>query len=356
MLLVVAGLLSFEVASAAEDANDAPDSTEDVALDVSEPGAAADNGATFDVPVPTAPDQLWLVNTRQLPDCPCPRCDPGQFEVYRHQCDVGWQRSSREEFLASSDPQSVTTVYVHGNDTDAARARTGGQQLYARLVNSPCAGGPVRFVIWSWPSEHVVPRVRNDIQIKVCRTHAEALYLADFLDRLDPHAPVSLSGYSLGARVTTGALHLLGGGVLEGRQLQPREHPERAGIRTVLLAAAMPDDWLLPGKRHERAVSQVDRLVVMYNPVDPVLRFYPYLYGRGGPDALGYTGIQDVCRLGEDRQKVCEVNVSDAVHRGHGWRHYIDSPWVIRRLRHELFMHDKFDASADTARQDATRR
>ena len=78
----------------------------------------------------------------------------------------------------------------------------------------------------------------------------------------------------------------------------------------------------------------------MYNPLDAVLRFYPLMYGRGGPAALGYTGIRNGCRLGEDRQKVCELNVSEAVHRRHGWGHYVNSPWIIRRLRHELLMHD----------------
>jgi len=301
------------------------------------------------------PNQLWLVSTRDLPDCPCVHCGAGRIEVHRYECGTGWQRSSQKEFLAASEPASVTTVFVHGNDTGATEARNEGRHLYSRLAPAACPGRPVRFVIWSWPSERILGRVRSDIQVKACRTNAEAFYLADFLDGLDPKARVSLSGYSLGARVTTGALHLLGGGVLGDRQLETRRHAERSGVRVVLLAAAMGDDWLLPGMRYERALSQADRLVVMYNPLDAVLRFYPLMYGRGGPDALGYTGIRNACCLGEDRQKVCELNVSGAVHRGHGWGHYANSPSIIRQLRHELLMHDNttvaqraVDAAGDT--------
>ena len=215
-------------------------------VDASAPaGSAAEPG---DGPDPSSPNQLWLVNTRQLPDCPCVHCDTGRVEVYRRECGTGWQRSSQQAFLAAGGADFVTTVFVHGNDTDAAEARDEGQQLYARLTPTACPSGPVRFVIWSWPSERIFGRVRTDIQAKACRANAEAFYLADFLDELEPDARVSLSGYSLGARVTTGALHLLGGGALEGRQLETRKHAERSGLRVVLLAAALADDWLLPGQ------------------------------------------------------------------------------------------------------------
>jgi hypothetical protein len=145
----------------------------------------------------------------------------------------------------------------------------------------------------------------------------------------------------------------LGGGVLDGRQREASQYPDRPGARVVLIAGAIADDWLEPGMRFDRALSQTDRMVVMYNPHDNVLRFYPFLYGRGGPPALGYAGIRNVCCLGKDRHKVCELNVSEAVHHGHGWGHYVNSPSIICRLRHELLMRDTATVSqrSDIARQ-----
>ena len=299
-----------------------------------------------DAAVQSGENQLWLVSTRRLPDCPC---DAGRMDVYRFECSIGWQRSSQEELLAAGGSEFVTSVFIHGNDTDPAEAQAEGQQLYSRLTKTACPSAPVRFVIWSWPSERMLGRVRIDIQSKACRANADAYYLAEFLDSLGPNAHVSLSGYSLGARVAVGALHLLGGGVLDGRQREASQHPDRPGARVVLIAGAIADDWLEPGMRFDRALSQTDRMVVMFNPHDNVLRFYPFLYGRGGPPAVGYTGIRNVCCLGEDRHKVCELNVSEAVHRGHGWGHYINSPSIICRLRHELLMHDMATLAHRTA-------
>jgi hypothetical protein len=320
--------------------NAAAGATEDEVPAFAASAAAGSAAEPNDGSATSRPNQLWLVSTRRLPDCPCVHCDTGRADIYRYECGVGWQRSSQEAFLAAGGSDFVTTVFVHGNDTDAEEARDEGHQLYARLTSTACPGAPVRFVIWSWPSERILGRIRSDIQAKACRANADAFYLADFLDGLASDARVSLLGYSLGARVTVGALHLLGGGVLDGRQMETHRHANRPGARVVLIAGAIADDWLQPGMRYERALSQCERLVVMYNPLDAVLRFYPLMYGRGGPNALGYTGIRNVYRLGEDRQKVLELNVSGAVHRGHGWGHYANSPSILCRLRHELLMHD----------------
>ncbi len=158
--------------------------------------------------------------------------------------------ASLEELTASDSPQFVTSLLVHGNDTDGRLAVSKGWEVYRSLVRKAPAGQRVRLIVWSWPSDHIPGRFRDDARIKAQRTNIEAYYLARFLDRQRGDNPISLVGYSFGARVITGALHLLGGGVLEGRRLGQREQYPRPPLHAVLMAAVLDRDWLLPGRQH----------------------------------------------------------------------------------------------------------
>jgi hypothetical protein len=283
--------------------------------------------------------ELWIVSTRNLPaakcGCPAPEFLPC---VEQYFCGSGWRPSTLEEFLQGDDQARVTAVFIHGNDTDAAEAEARGRQLYRQLLVSPCPEPPTRLVIWSWPSEQVLRNVRRDAQLKACRTNIEGYYLARFVDRLTPQSPLSLGGYSYGARVVTGGLHLLGGGMLQGRQLDDRIHPERDAASVLLLGAAMSNGWLLPGMPHDRALSQTARLMILYNPADFVLHWYPRLWGRGGPEALGATGMAMSGRLGAERAKIVQINVRPQLHHQHGWEYVSASPWIMSLVRRELII------------------
>jgi hypothetical protein len=282
-----------------------------------------------------AGSELWLVSTRSLPlagDCCVPRFAPN---VFRFLCGRGFVRATLAELIADEDPERPTFIYIHGNDSDADDAAETGLDLYNRLLNSRCAR-PIRLIIWSWPSEEVVKCVRQDARIKACRTNIEGYFLAVFIDLLPAHIHVGVAGYSYGARVATGGLHILGGGTLEGRRIATRRHPDRDPLRCVLMAAATDNDWLLPGRPHGRAVSQVERMVITISRIDHVLCFYPYLWGCGGPDALGVTGLINAGSLGPDAAKLAHIDVTRAVHRRHAWNNFAEAPEVMSLLRHEL--------------------
>ncbi len=283
-----------------------------------------------------AGDELWSVSTRGLPGAGCGCVADFQPSVERFVCGRGWQSSSMEEFLATDDHIRTTAIFVHGNDTDAQEAEARGRELFQEFVTCGQHAAPVRLVVWSWPSDKVLCRYRKDAQLKACRTNVEGYYLACFIDQLDLSTHVTLGGYSYGARVVTGSLHLLGGGQLEGRQLTERMHPERQPASAVLIGAAMANNWLLPGMRHERALSQVHRLTILFNPQDFVLHFYPRLWGRGGPDALGATGLVGARRLGADLAKVRQINMQPQLHRHHGWDYISESGPVMTVVRREL--------------------
>ncbi len=283
--------------------------------------------------------ELWVVSTRNLPgnicSCPTPEFSPG---VERFTCGHGWSRSSMEELLATDVPSRTTAILVMATTTAANEAEARGREFFRELVTGCCNTAPTRLIVWSWPSDKVICSYRKDAQLKACRTNVEGYYLARFVDQLSADTPVTIGGYSYGARVVTGGLHLLGGGVLEGRQLAERAHPNRQSTCALLMGAAMANTWLLPGMRHDRAVSQVDRMMILFNPKDFVLHFYPRLWGGRGPEALGATGLA-ANRLGPEQIKIRQVNIQPQMHRRHGWDYFADSPAIMSLVRRELLSH-----------------
>jgi hypothetical protein len=288
--------------------------------------------------VPPAATSLWLVSTRRLP---YPGGNPTSPDfapdVHVYVLARGWIQASFNELVSAGGGGVVTTVFVHGNDTDADYALRGGTTLYGQLLGNPATPGPpTRFVIWSWPNETTTLRVRKTTQASAARLGIEGYFLGTCLRWLSPQGPTSVVGYSSGAGVVTGALHVLGGGVLEGRRLADPAPPEASKIHAVLLGAAMPNNTLLPGMPHDRAWTQVERLLVTVNPDDAVLHFYPMLWGRGGPAALGASGVVERARLGPAQAKLIELDMRGALRRNHGWRYYSGSPEVTTLLRQEM--------------------
>jgi hypothetical protein len=183
---------------------------------------------------------------------------------------------------------------------------------------------------------------------------AQAYYLARFLGRLPSDAPVSLIGYSLGARMAIDALALLAGDRIADLGLPPeavaqrmRQHPRP--YRVVLVAAASDADWLLPGHRDAAALALVDRMLVTVNPCDRVLRRYPRLYGRGGPEAMGCVGPYVAPGAGtcappcaaprsDQGDKIEVIDVASSVGRRHDWYRYATAPELTERLGWYTFL------------------
>lgn len=256
---------------------------------------------------------------------------------------AGWVASTREKFQASDDPNAVTSVFVHGNQIDAGAARDWvGPAVYHSLVRQAPSPRPLRFVIWSWPSERTDARALEDVRIKADRTNREGYFLARVLDEHDPRVQTSVVGYSYGARIIDGALHLLGGGKLAGYSLPTRVHPERIAFRVVDIAAAEDNDWLLPGHRLGKALSQDEKLLNLFNSCDLALNHYHLLYGRRCcQEALGCTGLAGIQALGPDRGKIAQYDACCIVGREHNWELYFGSPALVARMAPYVFFEDQ---------------
>jgi hypothetical protein len=200
-----------------------------------------------------------------------------------------WVNSSDQEFVDSLTPETIVCVFIDGNRIDPSSAIARGLSLSRRL-RSPYR---LRLVIWSWPSDRIFGPLR-DARVKTNRSDLETYYLGSWLSRLPAKQRVSLVGYSLGGRIATGALHLLGGGVLFGNSL--RIDPQASvRPRLVLLGAAVPHGWLRVGSREGLALPQTSGALSVYNSRDAALKFFPLATGDKHTTVVGYRPISMAC-------------------------------------------------------------
>jgi hypothetical protein len=239
-------------------------------------------------------DEVVVVNTRML-GC---SCDPESirtglvFETYGvvdEVCNRRWQGSNLDNFLAF-DPSVPTLIFVHGNQITPSDAKREGLAVYRRVMEYAADSPPIRFVIVSWPSSRVGGLLR-DVRIKATRTDPAGCQLAWLLDQMPAETPVTLAGFSYGARIITAGLHILAGGRLGHLDLAARVHPERAQVNVVLMASALHAHWLGEGQYHGLAMTQVNQMLLVNNCSDRAMRFYHLAFpGRGRPQALGLRG------------------------------------------------------------------
>lgn len=271
-----------------------------------------------------AEDQVLLISTRQLGT----RCDPEQMldglECRERVADdnaTKWRTIRFEEIAQNDRP---TLFYIHGNRVGRGRDKTEGLAVYQRLAQHHAGEGPIRYVIWSWPSDQI-RRPVLDYKVKAARTRPVGWQLAWAIDQLPAETPLALVGYSYGARIATGALHLLAGGALGELKLgDPRPRPP---VHAALIAAAEDAAWIRPGGFHGRALSQIDRLVLLTNRLDPAMRFYHLGFGRD-VQPLGYTGLV----AGRPQGKVWSVDLTEQLGRTHALGSYLRAKEVVARV------------------------
>ncbi len=307
--------------------------------------------ATFITVAPATADDLtepfWLISTRRAARCGQVDGTEQKIDFYRLQADKQWLTTDCDTFLQTCDPAVPTTIFIHGNRAGRNTAIRQGWRIY-RQLKQEADGRPFRFVVWSWPSNRIRGRNRRDVRVKACYSDLQSYYLAEYLDRVGPDVRVNLIGYSFGARIITGALHMLAGGKVAGRglidqdssnlsDLSEENDAEGPRFRAILVASAIDAGWLIPGRRNGLAVSQVDRILVTCNGCDPVLRWYPLMYGCRGPQAAGYVGAY--C-LGQSCEQIESLDVSCSVGRIHDFTCYMESAPLRRRLARYAFFED----------------
>ena len=277
-------------------------------------------------------DEIWMVSSRHV-GCVASGEDPN-LQLQRYSPGVGWQTSRLDEFCQPASPDQVTVIFVHGNRVSNSAVIPEGRQVYQILVGRASGAPPVRLVIWSWPSEQIRGQLRY-VREKAERTEVAGYCLGWLLTQLPENQRVSLLGYSFGARIATGAMHLVGGGQLAGRVLPA--HPVIShNTRLVTIAGALHNNWLSPGAYHEQALTHLDHFLNLYNCCDPVLKRYHALYKHSHAVALGYAGMS-TRNLGPASKRVEQIDVCQYVARSHELLDYLHSSCLDERIRSVLF-------------------
>jgi hypothetical protein len=276
-------------------------------------------------------DEIWLISTRCLG---CPMCDSPDLDAYRYTGNCEWESADLQACFANANPAASTVVWAHGNQIDAWGAQQRGLGVYRQLV-TVADPRPMRFVIWSWPSEKIKGPL-NDIRTKAWRTDTDGYYLGWFLQRMHPQSDVGLIGFSYGARIVSGALHVLAGGELDGWALQTPAGADRRPPRVALFAAAVHDYWLSPGAYHGLALQQVDRLILFNNSCDPVLSRYRFVSRGENPDAMGHSGVTWYSDPGEIADRVEQWDAACIVGKEHTLEPYICSPEIMGQVNDAL--------------------
>lgn len=238
-----------------------------------------------------AGDELWLVSSRCLPDLEkCVTLQPVKFEVNRFECPAGWTSSDEAELASSFSqlPTMRTVVYAHGNWMTAENTVGRGSYVYNRA--SERADEPIRFIIYSWPSQRD-GRPLRDLYEKADRSNADTFYFANLLSRIPESSPLGILGFSFGGRVVGGGLHLVAGGTFEGRTA-PTWSSKR-DVHVSFVAPAFDRTWLAAGREYGMAMQNVNELVNIYNSRDPVLRRFRFIDRVTTPIAAGFSGLAD---------------------------------------------------------------
>jgi hypothetical protein len=276
-------------------------------------------------------DQIWLISTRSL-GCTVTIDEPPNFHVRRRSAEGLWISSSIGEFLASDDPGIPTCIVIHGNQVDYPYAIEQGMLAYRQLTAGLPADHAIRFVIWSWPSDRV-HGILKDVRLKASRTPNESKYLAWTLRQLNSNTQVRLVGFSFGARIATGALHVVAGGDLNGFSLAPASGT-RTPVRAVLVAAALHNDWLAEGRPHGEALEIVDAMLLINNSCDAALKRYRFLDSCRDAEALGYTGPAG---WSPHYAKIREVDACCDLGKAHDWNGYLNSGRYAALMRQHLW-------------------
>ncbi len=278
-------------------------------------------------------DEIDLVNVRML----CGVCDVEsiqsaiQFESYAVCDDTGhrrWQMSDQASYLAF-DPTVRTIVFVHGNQIAPGDAKVEGLGVYRCLMNYAADAPPLRFVIFSWPSAKAAGLLR-DFEIKAARTGPASVQLAWLVDQMPAETPVGLVGFSYGARIVTGGLHVLAGGDLCGCGLPAHVHSNRSPINAVLMADAEHACWLGEGQFHGLALNEVGRLLSLNSCQDPAMRYYGLSVPGGDPQALGLCG--PMCLSHDQAAKVMNRDLSRYTGSRHDLFLYVGAPGVAGQI------------------------
>jgi hypothetical protein len=212
---------------------------------------------------PRPEDEIWLVSTREISD-ECTAATREQL-VCKHPVGSSWNRVPVDQLLDVQrlHPDRATVIFIHGNRTPAFWARRRGQMAYQCLVGNQSGNvPPVRFIIWSWPSDEI-PNPLQDFRRKMDRSLVDGCCFGRFLSWLDPHQAVSLMTYSMGTQIG-----------FTGVESATRQFGSCPPVGMIAMAPVTHCRWQLTADRVRTLNDRIFRFRLCRNPKDIALRAY----------------------------------------------------------------------------------
>jgi len=187
----------------------------------------------------------------------------------------------------------------------------------------------------------MTPLIALDVCLLGRQAERNGFYLADLVQFMPAESPICLMGHSHGNRVVASALHLMGGGEIQGHSHRCARCDGRQ-IRVVMAAAAIDHDWFNPEQRYECGLRCASCLLNLRNGRDAALKVYP-LRRPFSSRALGSSGFtrSDRKKLGNFNCKLKELDVSDYVGHEHFWPEYFTRPVIAARIRNFVHATDR---------------
>lgn len=300
----------------------------------------ADSSGTPEPPV----SRYWVVSTRDGREVQGGLA-PAEFRVWRGTARGPAGECRLQDLKSALVPHAPVAVMVHGSFVEWKSVVRDALPTFCWLQGgSPTT--PLNVILFSWPSDDTPQRnLAADVNLLGRRAGLQGMYLADLLSQIPPEHPVCLIGHSHGGRVVVAALHLLGGGEVEGWRFGGGPSGGHR-IRAVLAAAAVDHQWLNPGEPYDRAPGRAERIVNLVNSEDLPLVIYP-LRSAALSQAVARTGFtpEDRRAIGPTAGRLIDIDVTDLIQTRHTWANYYRQPEISGLLRPHVF----FDGTDDPA-------
>ena len=274
--------------------------------------------------VPGERQDIWRVDLHPVAYLPACEQHLSKLGYYRWEKNR-WIASDAETFFATQQPEIPLIVFAPGYTATSSQTTQVGLSIMQNFdPDKSC-----RVVLWAWYSDRGVGNIRRDVRNKLPIVYNTGVYLALFLQNLNPQSKACLFGFSFGSRIVCHAAETL-------RHNDRR--PEGLRLHLVLSGAATDQRWFAQGQRHSRIPEIVEKILVTYNSDDWALRFYPLMYNfRDKAPALGLKGLPMQSIPQEFRAQFENVNVHRYIDKEHKTLFHVQTPVFRSRINTYFF-------------------
>ncbi|WP_437185672.1 hypothetical protein SH668x_002785 [Planctomicrobium sp. SH668] len=281
--------------------------------------------------------RYWMVSSRQsVQNINDRNRGPWGLHIHELHCDGSSQASNIGLLSQQIVPGVPVCIFVHGSFVELPNQYVEAAGFYTAVRGKNPS--PLHMIFFTWPSDGPYTGIFPvDVAIRGRQADFNGFHLAYLISQIPAECPICLVGHSHGTRAILSAMHLAGGGTIEGCSF-PYSMGQNRRYRAVLAAAAFDHNWLNPGHQFDRSLNPLEGLVNLRNRNDLALAAYPLSrpFAHRATARSGFTE-HDARMIGYNAAKIREADVTDIVGRHHYWPYYYKSPTIINTISPYIF-------------------